>query len=63
MHTATERTERELLEDWREATLIAAGYPADDAIELSRRADIDLHQAVWLLANGCDVQTAVEILR
>lgn len=57
------QTEREQVEDWREATLIAAGYPADDAIELSRRHDVDLHRAVDLVRQGCDVQVAVEILR
>lgn len=56
-------TEQELVEDWREARLIAAGYPADDAIELARRNDVDLHKAVALLAAQCPLETALNILR
>lgn len=56
-------TEQQQVEDWREHALIAAGYPADDAIELARRNDVDLHGAVELLRRGCDVTTAVDILR
>lgn len=56
-------TEQERIEDWREHVLIDAGYPVDDAIKLARQADVDLHRAVKLLKVGCDVQTAVEILR
>lgn len=55
-------TERERVEDWREHELLRAGYPADDAIDLSRLAHVDLHRACWLLANGCDVVTALRIL-
>lgn len=60
---AVKLSEREVVEDWRESVLLEAGYPADDAVELSRRTDIDLHTAVDLLLSGCDVLTAVEILR
>jgi hypothetical protein len=63
MDATDERTERNQVEDWREHVLIEAGYPADDAIELSRRHDVDLHRAVELLLAGCDVAVAVDILR
>lgn len=56
-------SEQAKVEDWREHILIEAGYPADDAIELSRRNEIDLHRAVELLLAGCDIALAVEILR
>lgn len=56
------RSEREKVEDWREQELLRAGYPPDDAIDLSRMQHVDLHQACLLLANGCDVLTAVKIL-
>jgi hypothetical protein len=51
------------VEDWRAAQLIAAGYPADDALELAARSDVDLHQAVALLKNGCPIDVAARILR
>lgn len=47
---------------WRLEALIRAGYPAWDALVLSGRADIDLHDAVRLLERGCPPQTAVRIL-
>lgn len=56
------RTERQKVEDWRELELLRAGYPPDDAIDLSRMPWVDLHQAVGLLAAGCAVATAVAIL-
>ncbi|HEY8723430.1 MAG TPA: hypothetical protein VIL92_06175 [Gaiellaceae bacterium] len=55
-------TELEQVEGWREHVLFDAGYPADDAIALARRSDIDLHQACWLLTNGCPLETALKIL-
>jgi hypothetical protein len=59
---ADARSEREKVEDWRESVLRDAGYPPDDAIDLARLPHVDLHQAVELLANGCDITIAVEIL-
>jgi hypothetical protein len=56
------RTELERVEDWREHELLRAGYPPDAAIDLSRLSHVDLHRACALLANGCDVPTAVKIL-
>lgn len=56
------RTERERVEDWREEELIRGGYPPDCAITLSQLPHVDLHRAVELLANGCKVKTAMEIL-
>lgn len=56
------RTERQKVEDWRETVLLRAGYPLDDAIDLSRMGHVDLHLAVALVAGGCAVATAVAIL-
>lgn len=56
-------SEREQIEDWRERELIRAGFMADDAIELSRRSDVDLHRARSLIARGCNPCLAAEILR
>lgn len=58
-----ERSETEKVEDWREIALIQAGYPLDVALELSRRQDIDLHQACQLLHDKCPLETALKILR
>lgn len=55
-------TEAERVEDWRELVLLRAGYPADDAIQLSRCPDVDVHVAVDLLAHGCPLETALKIL-
>jgi hypothetical protein len=54
---------RQQVEDWRELQLLRAGYQADDAIELSRRRDVDLHRAVALIEGGCEPHIAAEILR
>ena len=56
-------TEQELVERWRAQELERAGYPSDIAAELSTRADIDLHRATELLANGCTPELAAAILR
>jgi hypothetical protein len=48
--------------DWRLEQLVAAGYEADDALMLAVRSEIDLHQAVALLRNGCPVEIALKIL-
>jgi hypothetical protein len=47
---------------WRLEALVKAGYPPRDALVLSRRDDIDLHDAVHLLERGCRPELAVRIL-
>ena len=37
---------------WRTEQLEAAGYPADDALQLAERIEIDLHLAADLSATG-----------
>ena len=48
--------------NWRYECLELAGYPTLTAIELSARADVDLHEACALLHNGATVAQAVAIL-
>lgn len=48
---------------WRRRVLLEAGYPAKAARELADRLDIDLHTATYLLQSGCDLATALKILR
>lgn len=50
------------VETWRRDTLIEAGYPAEEAVVLAGRQDVDLHRAILLLERGCDVKTALRIL-
>ena len=52
-----------LEENWRMFELVLAGYPQTIAGKISRRPDIDLHEAVHLLEKGCDPKTAFRILR
>jgi hypothetical protein len=61
--TATHPSEQQLVERWRSEELERAGYPASAAAELATRPDVDLHRAGELLANGCSVELALEILR
>jgi hypothetical protein len=48
---------------WRLEQLMQAGYDRRDAGQLARRTDVDLHQAVDLLGQGCPPDLAVAILR
>lgn len=48
--------------NWRYEELERAGYPADVAIALSSRPDVDLHQACDLLRQGATVSEALRIL-
>jgi hypothetical protein len=57
-----EDTELEKIERWRAEELMRAGYGARAAGRLSGRHDIDLHQAVELLAQGCPPELAIKIL-
>jgi hypothetical protein len=47
---------------WRFDELRKAGYGYENAICLADREDIDLHVACDLLAGGCSVEQALEIL-
>jgi hypothetical protein len=48
--------------DWRLEQLIAAGYDAEEALQVAVRHEIDLHRAVALLRSGCPAETALRIL-
>ena len=54
-------SERSKVESWRLHVLIEAGYPLH-AAELLAASDADLHLAVELVGNGCEHDTAAEIL-
>ena len=47
---------------WRYDQLCDAGYPADIAVMLAERGDVDLHTAVELLEHGASVHDALRIL-
>ena len=55
-------TESEKVERWRAEELEKVGYDVISAHELAARPDVDLHLAIELVANGCPVPLAVEIL-
>lgn len=50
------------VEDWRLKQLIEADYPVDLATKLAVRSDVDLHQAIELVRQGCRPDVAAEIL-
>jgi hypothetical protein len=54
-------TERSKVESWRLHVLIEAGYPLTLAERLAG-SEADLHLAVELVGNGCEHETAAEIL-
>jgi hypothetical protein len=54
--------ERAKVESWRLHVLIEAGYPLPLAEKIAAALDTDLHEAVALVASGCDPRTAAEIL-
>jgi hypothetical protein len=56
-------TEQERIERWRTEMLERAGYSAAAAAELAVRMDVDLHQAMRLVENGCPPDVALQILR
>jgi hypothetical protein len=49
------------VESWRLHVLMEAGYPLPLAERLAG-SEADLHRAVELVSQGCDPQTAAEIL-
>ena len=55
-------TESERVERWRAQELERAGYAPDAAAQLAARTDVDLHQAVDLLTQGCSPTVALKIL-
>jgi len=59
----TIETELERVERWRADALERAGYRQTDARELAARPDVDLHDAIELLARGCPPDVAIRILR
>jgi hypothetical protein len=54
-------SERSKVESWRLHVLIEAGYPLPLAERLAG-SEADLHLAVAIVENGCEHQTAAEIL-
>ena len=65
MTQATLTPPQEILDSvrrWRLEQLERAGYPSKDALLLSGRLDIDIHEAARLLRSGCPVATALRIL-
>ena len=60
--TPVHLSEQELVERWRAEALERAGYPAEAAIAIAARADVDLHQATELLQKGCTPELALQIL-
>lgn len=54
-------SERGKVEGWRLHVLIEAGYPLNLAERLAA-SEADLHLAVELVSNGCEHETAAEIL-
>jgi hypothetical protein len=47
---------------WRFEQLVQAGYSKREARLISARMDVDLHQAVDLIAGGCPNELALSIL-
>jgi hypothetical protein len=50
------------VQQWRLQELVRAGYPPYEALLLSRRSDVDLHEATRLVRRGCPARTAARIL-
>ena len=47
---------------WRIEQLVRAGFRGVDAETLAECKDVDLHQAIRLLRDGCSQELALEIL-
>ena len=54
--------ENERVARWRAQELERAGYSPDAAAKLAARSDVDLHQAIDLLTQGCPAEVALKIL-
>ena len=61
IHLPTD-TELERVEQWRAEELERAGYGVREAASLAARHDVDLHQAITLLEQGCSAELALAIL-
>jgi hypothetical protein len=48
--------------EWRFSQLTRSGFAAADALLLATRVDVDLHRAADLVARGCPLSLALEIL-
>lgn len=55
-------SEREKIDDWRIDELQRAGYDTIAAYRIAKRHDVDLHEAIALLENGCSQELALRIL-
>jgi hypothetical protein len=60
--TDTQLDQALTVEAWRTEVLTQAGYPTQVAKTIALCLDVDLHQAVALLDNGCPPATAIRIL-
>ena len=60
--TLAEEKAAEVME-WRFSQLTRSGFPAEDAIRLATRLDVDLHQATALVARGCPPSLARRFMR
>ncbi|HEY4976339.1 MAG TPA: hypothetical protein VII05_03160 [Gaiellaceae bacterium] len=47
---------------WRSGELERAGYSTDDAAALAARLEVNLHEAIDLVKDGCPPDIAVRIL-
>ena len=55
-------SEIERIERWRAEELERAGYDRKQAATLAARHDVDLHNAVDLIRQGCPADLALSIL-
>jgi hypothetical protein len=55
-------TELERVERWRTAELMRVGFAGNDALALAARLDVDLHEAIALVQQGCPPDLAFRIL-
>jgi hypothetical protein len=62
LQDTTLESELELVEQWRLEALVRAGYDRESAAVLAASHEVDLHGAVDLLARGCPVDLALQIL-
>jgi hypothetical protein len=57
-----EETESARVERWRRQELERGGYDNESAARIAERHDVDLHDAVALVARGCPPEIAARIL-
>ena len=57
-----QETELDRITSWRAEELERAGYDRRAAQRIAARHDVDLHQAVELLQQGCPPELALNIL-